>query len=182
MAHKHFANAGPSQDAESKRISPCGAGESSPMVRSRQSERSGARRKQSGSIERTLNSAGVMEPTVKTSSARVRMGSFEVDLRSGELHSLGSDGVANKAAAQGAALPGSADARRTGGKIVTRSEIKKGSGSMTPSWTTIPSSMSRFGRGEVTIGNSRTVLATCFRIGNGDARFHWLENRSESPL
>src|ERR1700730_17649402 len=125
MAHKHFANAGPSQDAESKRISPCGAGESSPMVRSRQSERSGARRKQSGSIERTLNSAGVMEPTVKTSSARVRMGSFEVDLRSGELHSLASDDAANKAVLREQPFQVLPMLVEREGKIVTRSEIKK---------------------------------------------------------
>jgi hypothetical protein len=57
------------------------------------SERSGARRKQRCSIERTLNSAGVMKSTAKTSAARLRrMGSFEGDLRSGELHSLASTG------------------------------------------------------------------------------------------
>jgi hypothetical protein len=57
------------------------------------------------------------------------------------------------------------------GKIVTRSEIKKGSGPMTPSWTTTTSSMSRFGRGEVATGDSRTVLATCFELGTATPGF-----------
>jgi hypothetical protein len=123
-----------------------------------------------------------MEPTVKASSARVRVGSFELDLRSGELRSLASDGAADKVVLREQPFQVLRMLVEREGKIVTRSEIKKGSGPMTPSWTTTTSSMSRFGRGEVTIGNSRTVLATCLRIGNGDARSHWLENRSESPL
>jgi serine/threonine protein kinase/tetratricopeptide (TPR) repeat protein len=81
--------------------------------------------KQSGSTKRTLNSAGVMEPTVKASSGRVRMGSFELDLRSGELCSLASDGAANKAVLREQPFQVLRMLVEWEGKIVTRSEIKK---------------------------------------------------------
>src|SRR4029077_6558846 len=92
MAHKHFANAGPSQDVESERISPCGAGESSPMVKSRHLRAIWCTEETEWFYERTLNSAGVMEPTVKTYSARLGMCFFAGDLRSRELHWLASTG------------------------------------------------------------------------------------------
>jgi serine/threonine protein kinase/tetratricopeptide (TPR) repeat protein len=67
----------------------------------------------------------MMEPTVKASSARVRMGSFELDLRSGELRSLASDGAANKAVLREQPFQVLRMLVEREGKIVTRSEIKK---------------------------------------------------------
>jgi len=66
-----------------------------------------------------------MEPTVKASSARVRMGSFELDLRSGELRSLASDGAAGKVVLREQPFQVLRMLVEQEGKIVTRSEIKK---------------------------------------------------------
>jgi serine/threonine protein kinase/tetratricopeptide (TPR) repeat protein len=66
-----------------------------------------------------------MEPTVKPSSARVRFGSFELDLRSGELSPLASDGAANKAVLREQPFQVLRMLVEREGKIVTRTEIKK---------------------------------------------------------
>ena len=122
-------------------------------------------------LKESLNSAGVMEPTVKTSSARVRMGSFEVDLRSGELHSLASDGAANKAVLREQPFQVLPMLVEREGKIVTRSEIKK------RLWLNdtivdhdhIINVAIRSRRSHN--WNSRTVLATCLRIGTATPGF-----------
>ena len=66
-----------------------------------------------------------MEPTVKASSARVRMGSFELDLRSGELRSLASDDAANRSVLREQPFQVLRMLAEREGEIVTRSEIKK---------------------------------------------------------
>jgi eukaryotic-like serine/threonine-protein kinase len=66
-----------------------------------------------------------MEPTVKAGSARVRIGSFELDLRSGELGSLAPDGAANKTVLREQPFQVLRMLVEREGKIVTRSEIKK---------------------------------------------------------
>ena len=65
-----------------------------------------------------------MEPTAKTSSARVRIGSFEVDLRSGELRSVASDAAANKVVLREQPFQVLRMLVERDGKIVTRSDIK----------------------------------------------------------
>ena len=65
-----------------------------------------------------------MEPTVKASSARVRMGSFELDRRSGELRSLASEGAADKVVLREQPFQVLRMLVEREGKIVTRSEIK----------------------------------------------------------
>src|SRR5260221_9498772 len=67
----------------------------------------------------------MMEPTVKASSARVRMGSFELDLRSGELRSLAPDDAANRFLLREQPFQVLRMLVEREGKIVTRSEIKK---------------------------------------------------------
>jgi DNA-binding response OmpR family regulator len=123
-----------------------------------------------------------MEPTVKTSSARVRMGSFEVDLRSGELHSLASDGAANKAVRREQPFQVLPMLVEREGKIVTRREIKK---RLWPNDTTVDHDhiinvaiRSRRSHNWKFTNRSRNMPSNW----EGDARFHWLENRSESPL
>jgi len=66
-----------------------------------------------------------MEPTVKAPSARVRIGSFELDLRSGELRPLASDGAADKVVLREQPFQVLRMLVERAGKIVTRSEIQK---------------------------------------------------------
>src|ERR1700739_2478144 len=62
---------------------------------------------------------------MSTSSARVRIGSFELDLRSGELRSLTSDGPADRVVLREQPFQVLRMLVDRGGHIVTRSEIKK---------------------------------------------------------
>jgi len=66
-----------------------------------------------------------MEPTVKPSSPRVRIGSFELDLHSGELRSLAPDGAAEKTLLREQPFQVLRMLVERDGKIVTRGEIKK---------------------------------------------------------
>jgi hypothetical protein len=62
---------------------------------------------------------------MSTSSARVRIGSFELDLRSGELRSLASDGPADKVILREQPFQVLRMLVDRAGNIVTRGEIKK---------------------------------------------------------
>ena len=66
-----------------------------------------------------------MEPTVKPSSPRVRIGSFELDLHSGELRSLAPGGAAEKTVLREQPFQVLRMLVERDGKIVTRSDIKK---------------------------------------------------------
>jgi serine/threonine protein kinase/tetratricopeptide (TPR) repeat protein len=66
-----------------------------------------------------------MGPTAKASAARVRLGSFELDLLSGELRSPASDGAADKVVLREQTFQVLRMLVEQQGKIVTRSEIQK---------------------------------------------------------
>src|SRR5262245_55630614 len=66
-----------------------------------------------------------MDPRVAHPSARVRLGSFELDLRSGELRPVGPDGPAERLILREQPFQVLRMLIERDGKIVTRSEIKK---------------------------------------------------------
>ena len=66
-----------------------------------------------------------MEPAAPRPSARVRVGSFELDLRSGELRSLASDRPADKVLLREQPFQVLRMLVEREGKIVTRGEIQK---------------------------------------------------------
>ena len=66
-----------------------------------------------------------MEPTVAHASARVRVGSFELDLRSGELRPAGADVAAERVILREQPFQVLRMLVEREGKIVTRDEIKK---------------------------------------------------------